>query len=111
MVKKTDPMLERHRALNSAFSQVKRIQREAEARIVTRPAAPLTTDPDKVFDEGPGLTPDERRQKYFSVRDDPLRVQAMIEQEIARYPKMPKHLLPRTVVDFFLQGEKEFADA
>ena len=104
-------MLSKHKALNTAFGRVRKIQRDAEARIVTRPAAPLTTDPDKVFDEGPGLTPDERRQKYFSVRDDPLRVQAMIEQEIARYPKMPKHLLPRSVVDFFLQGEKRFGDA
>ena len=110
MVKKTDPMLERHRALNSAFTQVKRIQREAEARIVTRPAAPLTTDPDKVFDDGPGLTPDERRRNYLSVRDDPLRVEAMIAQEIDRYPKMPKHLIPRSLVDFFLDGEKEFGD-
>ena len=108
---KTDPMLERHKALNKAFVRVRGMQRDATARIVTRPAAPLTTDPDKVFDEGPGLTPDERRQKYFSVRNDPMRVQAMIEQEIARYPKMPKHLLPRSVIDYFLQGEKEFGDA
>ena len=57
MASSPDPMLERHRALNNAFSRVKQIQREAEARIVTRPAAPLTTDPDKVFDDGPGLTP------------------------------------------------------
>ena len=104
-------MLERHKALNTAYGRVRKIQRDAESRIVTRPAAPLTTDPDKVFDEGPGLTPDERRQKYFSIRDDPMRVQAMIEQEIARYPKLPKHLLPRSVVDYFLQGEKEFGDA
>lgn len=111
MANNQDPMLERHKALNKAFVRVKRIQREAEARIVTRPAAPLTTDPDKVFDDGPGLTPDERRQHYFSVRDDPLRVEAMIAQEIDRYPKMPKHLIPRSLVNFFLDGEKEFGDA
>ena len=34
----------------------------------------------------------------------------MIAQEIDRYPKMPKHLIPRSLVNYFLEGEKEFGD-
>ena len=101
-------MLEQHRALNRTFTRMKEQQRQLHARLVTRPAAPLTADPDKVFDDGPGLPKDERRREFFAVLHDVRRRQALYDQEIARFPKMPKHLLPKELVDFYLDGIKEF---
>lgn len=103
-------MLQQQIAVNRTFTRMKEMQRRLHDRIVTRPAAPLSNDPDKVFDEGPGLPKDERRREFLAVLHDKNRRQAKIDQSIARFPKMPKSLIPKEIVDYFLDGVKEFGD-
>ncbi len=109
MAKHEDPMLNQHVALNRVYTRMREVQREAHERIVTRPAAPLVTgDPDKVFDEGAGLPKEERGREFLKTLHDPRLRAARLDQVVAQYPKMPKGLIPREIVDFYIDGIKEF---
>ncbi len=109
MAKREDPMLNQHVALNRTFRRLKDVQEKAHERIVTRPAAPLVTgDPDVVFDEGAGLPKEERGREFLKTLHDPRLRAARLDQVVAEHPKMPKGLIPRAIVDFYLDGIKEF---
>ena len=108
MPEKTDPMLNQHKALNRTFTRLREVQRDAHERIVTRPAAPMTMDPDKPFDEGKGQDKGDQRREFLRTLHEPPLRRAMMDQVAAEQPKMPKGLFPRKLIDFYLDGIKEF---
>lgn len=107
---KLDPMLNQHEALNATYKRLREMQGEIHDSIVTRPAVPLDTsdDPDKIFDTGSGLPKEERRREFLKTLHDPLLRRARLDQTLAKYPKMPKHMIPKEIVDYYIDGIKEF---
>lgn len=103
-------MLNQHEALNATYKRLRNMQADVHANIVTRPAVPLDTsdDPDKIFDTGGGLPKEERQREFHKTLHDPLLRRARLDQTYAKFPKMPKHMIPREIVDYYLDGIKEF---
>lgn len=107
---KVDPMLNQHEALNATYKRLRQMQSEVEDSIVTRPAVPLdmSDDPDKIFDTSGGLPKEERQREFHKTLHDPLLRRARLDQTVSKYPKMPKHMIPREIVEYYLAGIKEF---
>ena len=99
-----------HKAMNAAQKRNLELLRNIEKRVVTRPAFPESDKPDEVM----ALKPKNkatRREEYLRIRGDPLLLMAMVDEQAARL-KLPKHKpIPRSVVKYLLDGEREFGEA
>lgn len=99
-----------HKAMNAAHERNVQLQRSLEKRVVTRPAFPESDDPDK-FMALRQKDKDTRREEYLRVRNDPLLLMALVDEQAGRF-NLPKHKpIPRNVVKYFLDGEREFGEA
>lgn len=99
-----------HKAMNAARERNIEMQRSMEKRVVTRPAFPESDKPDEVMALKP-KDKDTRREEYLRIRSDPLLLMAFVDEQAARL-NLPKHKpIPRSVVKFFLDGEREFGEA
>lgn len=99
-----------HRATNAARKRNLGMQRDILKRVVTRPAFPESDKPDEVMALKPKAK-DVRREEYLRVRNDPLLLMAMVDEQAARL-NLPKHMpIPRSVVKYFVDGEREFGEA
>ena len=104
-----DPMQSIHKAMNAGLKRAVEMQHEIEESLVTRPAFPESDDPDEfmALKQKPKAV---RREEYLRVRNDPLLIMAMVDEQAARFP-LPKHKpIPRNVVQYFLDGEREFGE-
>lgn len=105
-----DLMAITHKAMNEAAERNIEIQRAIEKQVVTRPAFPESDDPDE-FMALKQKDKATRREEYLRVRSDPLRVRALLDEQAARF-SLPAHKpIPRNVVKYFLDGEREFGEA
>jgi len=100
-----DLMALRHRAMNTVYDRLVSQMRKAKADLVTRPAVPLTDDPKKIVAEKP-QSKDERRMEYLRLRGDSALIESMVEERIQRYKLQPGSV-PRDVVDYFRENERE----
>lgn len=104
-----DPMSQSHRALNATYRHLLESQRSLEKKMVRVPAAPISDEPGEVFATKP-VPREVRRREYLQRLHDPALIEAMIDQETARFKLRPGQL-PRNVVDYLLEGHREFGDA
>jgi hypothetical protein len=97
-----------HEAMSNVFDRLVQTQRDAEASLVKLPAViegQITTDSEPTITEADER---ERRQaQYRQIRDDPNRLNALIDSESARFPDLLPSRVPRTVVDYLVRMERE----
>lgn len=103
----SDPIKDMHRTMNSGLARAVEMHRDLKDKLVTAPAFPISDKPDELVATKPRPRADRERD-YLTTRHSPHLIAAMAAEQSARW-KLPKHKpYPRSVVQFFLDGEREF---
>ena len=103
----SDPISNVHNAMNSGMERAMGMTRRVKDRVVTKPAVRLSTKQGEFL--ATGKQPKEARQReYLTTRHDPRLIAEKTAEQAARFD-LPAHKpFPRNVVQYFLDGEREF---